>query len=186
MKTNHYDLIIIGAGAAGIMASVTAASEGKKVLLLEKLSNIAAKLKATGGGKCNLTNTLSNEEFISRFGRGGRFMRDALSLFDNKQLTGFMNQIGVATHAPDGFRIFPTSHSSSTIISGLQKEMDRVGVEVITNQRVERLLLVGSNIDGVKTQDNSYKAKNVIVATGGLGYPVLGAEGDGYTLAEEL
>ncbi len=186
MKTNHYDLIIIGAGAAGIMASVTAASEGKKVLLLEKLSNIAAKLKATGGGKCNLTNTLSNEEFISRFGRGGRFMRDALSLFDNKQLTSFMNQIGVATHAPDGFRIFPTSHSSSTIISGLQKEMDRVGVEVITNQRVERLLLVGSNIDGVKTQDNLYKAKNVIVATGGLGYPVLGAEGDGYTLAEEL
>lgn len=186
MKTNHYDLIIIGAGAAGIMASVTAASEGKKVLLLEKLSNIAAKLKATGGGKCNLTNTLSNEEFISRFGRGGRFMRDALSLFDNKQLTSFMNQIGVATYAPDGFRIFPTSHSSSTIISGLQKEMDRVGVEVITNQRVERLLLVGSNIDGVKTQDNLYKAKNVIVATGGLGYPVLGAEGDGYTLAEEL
>jgi len=186
MKTNHYDLIVIGSGAAGIMASVTAASEGKKVLLLEKLSNIATKLKATGGGKCNLTNTLSNEEFISRFGRGGRFMRDALSLFDNKQLTSFMNQIGVATHAPDGFRIFPTSHSSSTIISGLQKEMDRVGVEVITNQRVERLLLVGSNIDGVKTQDNSYKAKNVIVATGGLGYPVLGAEGDGYTLAEEL
>ena len=186
MKTNHYDLIIIGSGAAGIMASITAASEGKKVLLLEKLSNIATKLKATGGGKCNLTNTLSNEEFISRFGRGGRFMRDALSLFDNKQLTSFMNQIGVATHAPDGFRIFPTSHSSSTIISGLQKEMDRVGVEVITNQRVERLLLVGSNIDGVKTQDNLYKAKNVIVATGGLGYPVLGAEGDGYTLAEEL
>ncbi len=186
MKTNHYDLIVIGSGAAGIMASITAASEGKKVLLLEKLSNIATKLKATGGGKCNLTNTLSNEEFISRFGRGGRFMRDALSLFDNKQLTSFMNQIGVATHAPDGFRIFPTSHSSSTIISGLQKEMDRVGVEVITSQRVERLLLVGSNIDGVKTQDNSYKAKNVIVATGGLGYPVLGAEGDGYTLAEEL
>jgi len=186
MKTNHYDLIIIGAGAAGIMAAITAASEGKKVLLLEKLSKIATKLKATGGGKCNLTNTLSNEEFISRFGRGGRFMRDALYLFDNKQLISFMDKIGVATHAPDGFRIFPTSHASSTIISGLQKEMQRVGVKIITDQRVERLLLIASNIDGVKTQDSLYKAKHVIVATGGLGYPVLGAEGDGYTLAEEL
>lgn len=186
MKTIHYDLIVIGAGAAGIMASITAASEGKKVLLLEKLPNIATKLKATGGGKCNLTNTLSQEEFIARFGRGGRFMRDALSLFDNEKLITFMQRIGVQTHAPDGFRIFPISHSSSTIIARLQEEMLRVGVEVLTNQRVERVLLIGSTITGVKTQEGLYYANNVIVSTGGLGYPLLGAEGDGYTLVEEL
>ena len=186
MNEKRYNLIVIGSGAAGIIASIVAARKGQKVLLLEKLSNISSKLKATGGGRCNLTNTLSNEDFMARFGRDGRFMQDALALFDNKELVAFMDEIGVATHAPDGFRIFPTSHSSATIISGLQKEMDRVGVEVITNQRVARLLLIGHSINGVKTQDRQYHSDNVIVATGGLGYPVLGAEGDGYTLAEEL
>mgnify|MGYP002628757049 CR=1 FL=1 len=186
MNEKRYDLIVIGSGAAGIIAAIVAAREGKNVLLLEKLSNISSKLKATGGGRCNLTNTLSNEEFMARFGRDGRFMQDALALFDNKALVKFMDEIGIETHAPDGFRIFPTSHSSATIILGLQKEMDRVGVEIITNQRVERLLLIGEHIEGVKTQDAQYLADNVIVATGGLGYPVLGAEGDGYNLAEEL
>ncbi len=186
MNEDRYDLIVIGSGAAGIISAIMAAREGKIVLLLEKLSNISAKLKATGGGRCNLTNTLSNEDFMARFGRDGRFMQDALKAFDNKALVAFMDEIGIETHAPDGFRIFPTSHSSATIIAGLTKEMDRCKIKVITNQRVERLLTVGKRIDGVKTQDSSYYASAVIVATGGLGYPVLGAEGDGYTLAEEL
>ena len=186
MNEIRYDLIVVGSGAAGIIAAITASREGKNVLLLEKLSNISSKLKATGGGRCNLTNTLSNEDFMARFGRDGRFMQDALALFDNKALVAFMDEIGIETHAPDGFRIFPSSHSSATIISGLQKEMQRVGVQIITNQRVERLLLIGEKINGVKTQDTPYFSDNVILATGGLGYPVLGAEGDGYNLAEEL
>ncbi len=186
MNSKKYDLIVIGSGAAGIIAAIVAAREGKKVLLLEKLSKIASKLKATGGGRCNLTNTLSNEDFMARFGRDGRFMQDALSAFDNKALVEFMQEIGVETHAPDGFRIFPTSHSSATIIEALENEMQKVGVEVQCNQRVERLLVVGEHISGVKTQDDMLNAANVIVATGGLGYPVLGAEGDGYNLASEL
>ncbi|WP_297440523.1 NAD(P)/FAD-dependent oxidoreductase [Sulfurimonas sp.] len=186
MNKDNYDLIVIGSGAAGIIAAIVAAREGKKVLLLEKLSKIASKLKATGGGRCNLTNTLSNEEFMARFGRDGRFMQDALAAFDNKALVTFMDEIGVATHAPDGFRIFPTSHSSATIISGLENEMLRLGITIKCKQRAERLLVVGERISGVKTQDSMLKAENVIVATGGLGYPVLGAEGDGYNLANEL
>ena len=186
MNEEKYDLIVIGSGAAGIISAIVAARKGKSVLLLEKLTKISSKLKATGGGRCNLTNTLSNEDFMARFGRDGRFMQDALADFDNKELVKFMDEIGVETHAPDGFRIFPTSHSSSTIIAGLQDEMDRVGIKILTNQRVERLLLVGQHINGVKTQTDMYYAPNVIVATGGLGYPVLGAEGDGYNLAGEL
>ena len=186
MIKQRYDLIVVGSGAAGIISAIVAAREGKKVVLLEKLSQISAKLKATGGGRCNLTNTLTNEEFMSRFGRDGRFMQDALMAFDNKALVRFMDEIGVETHAPDGFRIFPTSHSSATIIEALKKEMQRVNITVVIQQRVERLLVVGKHIEGVKTQDNLYYAPNVIIATGGLGYPVLGAEGDGYTLAEEL
>ena len=186
MNREKQDVIVIGSGAAGIIAAIVAAREGKKVLLLEKLSKIASKLKATGGGRCNLTNTLSNEEFMARFGREGRFMQDALKAFDNKALVRFMDEIGVETHAPDGFRIFPTSHSAATIIEGLQKEMLRLGVSVVCNQRVIRLLATGKHIDGVKTQTDTFLAPKVIIATGGLGYPVLGAEGDGYNLASEV
>ena len=185
-KKRVFDLIVIGSGAAGIIAAIVAAREGKSVLLLEKLSKIASKLKATGGGRCNLTNTLTNEEFMARFGRNGRFMQDALAAFDNKALVSFMDEIGVATHAPDGFRVFPTSHSSMTIIAALEKEMQKLGVEIQCNQKVQRLLVVGERITGVKTETDMLNAANVIVATGGLGYPVLGAEGDGYTLANEL
>lgn len=186
MNEKVYDLIVIGSGGAGMISAIVAAREGKSVLLLEKLPKIASKLKATGGGRCNLTNTLSNEDFMARFGRDGRFMQDALSLFDHKALTAFMAEIGVETHAPDGFRIFPTSHSSATIITAFEAEMQRVGVELLCEQKVERLLSEGEHITGVKTQNAIYKCTNVIIATGGLGYPVLGAEGDGYTLASEL
>jgi len=186
MKREKYDLIVIGAGAAGIIAAITAAREGKSVLILEKLSTISAKLKATGGGRCNLTNTLDSEHFMKEFGRDGRFMQDALHAFSNQALIDFMQEIGVATHAPDGFRIFPTSHSSATIIDALLKEMQRCNIEVITKQRAQRLLTVGEHMEGVKTQERNFYASNIIVATGGLGYPQLGAEGDGYQMAEEL
>ena len=185
MKT-HYDLIVIGAGAAGIMAAITAAQQNKKVLLLEKLSQIAAKLKATGGGRCNLTNTLSNEDFMARFGRDGRFMRDALTHLDHKALQNFFHSLGVATHAPDGYRVFPTSHSSSTIIEALKKKIDTLNITLICNSRVLKLLCESEQIVGLQTDSQSFYAPCVIVATGGLGYPTLGAEGDGYTLASDL
>jgi len=186
MNRENYDLIVIGSGAAGMISAIVAARNAKKVLLLEKLPKISSKLKATGGGRCNLTNTLSNEEFMARFGRDGRFMQDAIAAFDHKKLIKFLEEIGVQTHAPDGFRVFPTSHSSATIISAFQEEMKRLNVELICEQRVERLLSEGEHITGVKTQTQTYKASHVVVATGGLGYPTLGAEGDGYTLAGEL
>jgi predicted flavoprotein YhiN len=99
----NYDVIVVGSGAAGMMSAITAANSGKKVLLLEKLKNIASKLKATGGGRCNLTNTLSNVDFMDRFGRDGRFMSEALNSLDHKELMSFFQSIGVQTHAPDGY-----------------------------------------------------------------------------------
>lgn len=183
---NRYDLIVIGTGAAGMMAAIISARRGNKVLLLEKLSKIASKLKATGGGRCNLTNTLSNEDFMSRFGRDGRFMQDALGAFDHKALVNFFAEIGVETHAPDGYRIFPTSHSSATIISALEEELQGLGVDLLCSQKVEQLLYEDNQITGVQTQNQTFNALHVVVATGGLGYPVLGAEGDGYTLASKL
>ena len=181
-----YDLIVIGSGAAGMISAITAARAGKNVLLLEKLSKLGSKLKATGGGRCNLTNTLENEDFMARFGREGRFMTPALQAFDHKRLRDFFTELGVESHAPDGYRVFPITHNAQTILTALETEMSKQGVEVICSQRVEELLFDNEKIQGAKTQDKEYKASNVIVATGGMGYPVLGAEGDGYPLAESV
>jgi len=182
----NYDLIVIGAGASGIMAAIVAAKDAKKVLLLEKLPQIAAKLKATGGGRCNLSNTLSDEDFMQKFGRDGRFMQDALKAFNHEDLKEFFKNIGVTTHAPDGFRIFPTSHNSSSIIKALQDEMLKLNIEILNSQKVVQIIQKDSKITTVKTQTHSFKTTHVVVASGGLGYPVLGAEGDGYEIAKEL
>ena len=181
-----YQLIVIGSGAAGMMAAITAAREGKSVLLLEKLSKIGAKLKATGGGRCNLTNTLSNEEFMSRFGRDGRFMSPALEALDHKALMAFFKDIGVESHAPDGYRVFPITHSSSTIINAMEQEMQNLGVTVLCSQKVVSLEHDGQRVQGVSTQTDTFYADAVVIASGGLGYPVLGAEGDGYPMAEAV
>jgi len=180
-----YDLIVIGAGASGMVASITAARLGKSVLLLEKLPRIGAKLKASGGGRCNLTNTLPNDEFIARFGRDGRFMTHALEMMDYQGLQRFFAKIGVETHAPDGFHIFPIGHSSATIITALDSEMKRCGVEVLCSTRVTELLRDEHSAIGVMTSSGRFDARDIIIATGGMGYPQLGSDGDGYRLASD-
>lgn len=188
---NIYDVIVIGAGPAGIMASISAAKENKSVLLIEKLSKIAAKLKATGGGKCNLTNTLSSEEFMSRFGKNGRFMSHALDAFTATDLRDFFASIGVETIARDGFRVFPLEHSSGIILKALDDELERLkvdvkcSIEIQTIQKLDDIFIINTNSDS-KTNTNTFKAKNIILATGGLGYPTLGATGDGYIFAKEF
>ncbi len=181
-----YDLIVVGSGAAGMMSAIVAARAGKSVLLLEKLSKLGAKLKATGGGRCNLTNTLSNEEFIKGFGREGRFMMPALESFDSQALRAFFKEIGVETHAPDGHRVFPLTHSSSTILDALENEMKRLDVEIQTSVKVEAVRFESESVIGVESSAGPMGASHVIIATGGMGYPILGAEGDGHDMAQSL
>ncbi len=168
------------------MAAITVAKKYPAVLLLEKLPKIAAKLKATGGGRCNLTNTLSNEDFMARFGREGRFMTPALKALNQEALQNFFNDLGVKTHAPDGFRVFPVGHDAMSIIKALKEEIERLNIEVICSQRVEALEHNQEHITAVITQDSTYLTSNIILASGGMGYPVLGAEGDGYPLAKSV
>jgi len=169
-----------------MIAAITAARNGMQVLVLEKLSHPGAKLKATGGGRCNLTNRLDTETLMERFGKQGRFMQAALEAFDAEDLTSFFDKLGVETHAPDGFHVFPVSHKAETIVNAMISEMKRLGVGILTGQRVTEIQTSGKYIRGVQTATAFYPAHNVLIATGGRGYPVLGSEGDGYTLAEAL
>jgi hypothetical protein len=185
-EKNNYDLIVVGAGPAGMMAAIVAAQKKQRVLLLEKLPHIATKLKATGGGRCNLTNTLDKEQFMAHFGRDGRFMREALEAFFSKELRTFLESLGVETHAPDGFRVFPSNHKSTTIIDAMQKEMEKLGIYIICKQKVTKILIKEGSIEGVETEEDTFFSPRLVLATGGMGYPQLGAEGDGYPMVEAL
>ena len=180
-----YDLIVIGAGPAGIFASISAREDKRRVLLLEKMPQIALKLKATGGGKCNLTNTLKQDEFVAKFGRNGRFIEKALNVFSQKDLQDFFASIGVPTIARDGFRVFPINHSSSLILDALNRKLEDENIEVKTSIKIEKIEKI-DDIFVVSSQNGSFKSKNLVLATGGLGYPTLGANGDGYIFSSSF
>ncbi|NKQ41432.1 MAG: NAD(P)/FAD-dependent oxidoreductase [Sulfurovum sp.] len=184
-KTELYDLVIIGAGAAGMMAAIAAAEGGIKVLILEKLPKIATKLKATGGGKCNISNTLANEAFMEAFGREGRFMQYALESLDQQALRDFFATLGIETDVLDGLRIFPVGHQSQSIIGALANEISRLGVVIHCNSKIMKTVYTDKNFN-VYTNKEVYQTPKLIIATGGKGYPQLGAEGDGYKLAASL
>ena len=190
MNNSKYDVIIIGSGAAGMIAAITAAKASKSVLLIEQQNKLGPKLKATGAGKCNLSNTLDNSAFMDSFGRNGKFMSEALSLLNHKDLISFFDEIGVKTHSPDGFRIFPVTHNSGTIIKAMENELIKQKVTIQNNTKVEQLLFENEEMVGVSClYDYSiikFLSSKIIVATGGLGFPSLGANGDGYSFAKNL
>lgn len=181
-----YDVVVIGSGAAGMMSAITASKAQKKVLLLEKMPKIGLKLKATGGGKCNITNMLELDDFINSFGKQGRFMRDALSRFYHDDLLRFLSDIGLQTHAPDGFRVFPITHNSKSVLDVLITEMKKLNVDIKCSQNVQKIGIGNSQIYNIYTKTDIYKSQNIIIATGGLGYSILGSSGDGYRFAKSL
>lgn len=181
-----YDLIVVGSGAAGLAGAIKAGRAGKKVLLLEKLSQIATKLKATGGGRCNLSNTLDNTSFMQSFGKNGRFMTTAINKMNHLDLMDFFTSLNLETHIPDGFRIFPVTHSSTTVINALHDELNRLNVEVLCDEKVEDIIINKQTITSIKTQNNTYLTHNILLATGGMGYPKMGATGDGFTIVKKL
>ena len=179
-----YDLVVVGSGAAGMISAIIAARNNLDVIILEQQEKLGPKLKATGGGRCNLTNTLSNEDFMNSFGKNGKFMYDALKDFNHQDLINFLEEIGVETHIPDGFKVFPVTHNSSTIIKALEQELINEDVEIAYSTKAEDIVFEDSCVKSVKTNKGNINTSKVIVATGGLGYPKLGANGDGYVFAQ--
>lgn len=181
------DIIVIGAGAAGMMAALTAAERGRRVLLLEKMDQAGRKLRLTGKGRCNLTNTAVLKDFISHIGSDGRFMRNSFSQFFNQELMQFFESHGVPLVIERGSRVFPQSGKSLDIflalINALEKHPD---VTILKNTAVRNLVIEEGRAVGVRLQNGeTHRAKSILIATGGLSYPTTGSTGAGYTMAAE-
>jgi predicted Rossmann fold flavoprotein len=181
-----FDVLIVGAGPAGLSAAIQTAEAGARVRVLERMPRAGAKLLATGGGHCNLTNVATAEEMMAAFGRQGKFMRDALAFMDGAGLREFMHGLGVPTLVDvDGFHVFPASRSARDVHGALLRRACAAGVDVVCNARIRRLILREGRIAGVATATEEMPCRNLLLATGGRGYPGLGGGSDGYDLAHE-
>ncbi len=181
----EYDLIAIGSGPAGLMAAVTAAKNGARVMVLECLLSAGRKLLATGFGKCNLTNILPPEEMARRFRANPRLIRPALLAFPPEELRKWFHDRGVPTRVTDGFHVFPESERARDILVALLNETQRLGVEIRCNTPALELLQKDGAVTGVMTPDGPLHCRRLVLACGGNGYPELGGRGAGYRLAAQ-
>ena len=183
-----YDIVIIGAGAAGLMAATIAAEKQQKILLIEKMDQAGRKLRITGKGRCNLTNTSPIKEFISHIGSDGRFMRNAFSMFFNNELMQFFEQKGVTLNIERGSRVFPQSGKALDIFLALINGIERnKNITILKNTSATELITSPAGIAGVVLSNGTTVAANkVILATGGKSYPLTGSTGEGYTLAKNV
>ena len=181
-----FDIIVVGGGTSGLMASVTAAANGKRVLLLDKNPSLGKKLLLTGGTRCNVTNSHPVDDIIRHIPGNGRFLHSAFSQFDNKDIVQFFESRGVTLKEEDHGRLFPTTDSAKTILNTFIEEIKQQHVTVRTNIRVTKLLGTDA-IEGVELETGErITSSAVIVTTGGKSYPKTGSTGDGYSLVTPL
>ena len=184
----QYDLVIIGGGASGLMAAIAAAEKQQKILLVEKMEQAGRKLRITGKGRCNLTNTSPIKEFISHIGSDGRFMRNAFSMFFNSELMQFFEEKGVELNIERGSRVFPKSGKALDIFLALINTIERnKNITILKNTSATDLIVSPDGIAGVTINNGKnidIAAPKVILATGGKSYPLTGSTGDGYSLAK--
>ncbi|MGD2176487.1 MAG: NAD(P)/FAD-dependent oxidoreductase [Anaerolineae bacterium] len=180
-------VIVVGAGAAGLMAAGQSAAHGAQTLLLEKMDRPGVKLSITGQGRCNITNVDPIPEAINRFAAGAYFVRPALYSFSNDDLRAFFAELGVPTEVQRGGRVFPASEDARDIVTALVRWLGRQGVTLRVKSSVKRLIVEGDRVTGVYVADGrEYRADGVIIATGGASYPATGSTGDGYRLAKSV
>jgi hypothetical protein len=180
-------LIVVGAGPAGLMAAGQGAVAGAETVLLEKMDRPGVKLRITGQGRCNITNVDPIRDAIQHFAAGGYFVRPALYRFSNDDLRGFFAQRGVPTEVQRGGRVFPVSEDARDVVAALTDWIQELGVTLRTQSAVKELIVEGGRMTGVRIADGrAYRGSAVIIATGGASYPATGSSGDGYQLAEAV
>lgn len=183
-------IVIVGGGAAGMMAAIHAAREGAEVTLFEKNEKLGKKLFITGKGRCNLTNACDMEDFFGNIISNEKFLYSALYSFDNEMAMQFFAGLGLKLKTERGERVFPVSDHSSDVIRVLEKELNRQSVRVYQNTAVDSLLLSEDGqercVCGVRLEDGrEFSADRVLLATGGVSYPSTGSTGDGHRMARE-
>lgn len=177
-------VIVVGGGAAGMMACHAASLCGHQVTLLEKNEKLGKKIYITGKGRCNLTNASDMEVIFANVMSNKKFLYSAFYTFDNNQVIDLFETNGMATKTERGNRVFPVSDHSSDVIATMARILKNDGVEVKLNTTVDRLIIKDNKACGVVVNKKEIYADNVIVCTGGLSYPSTGSTGDGYRFAE--
>ena len=179
-------VVVIGGGAAGLMAAVIAGREGAKVTLLEKMNYVGKKMGITGKGRCNITNACDMSEFIKNTPGNGKFLYGAYERFTNEDLLQLLHDAGLETKVERGGRVFPASDSALDVRNTFMKLMKQYGVDVHLEEPVKKILVDDGTVTGVVTDKESYHADAVVIATGGKSYPATGSTGDGYILATQV
>ncbi len=178
-------VLIVGGGAAGMMAAIAAAGNGHKVHVYEKNEKLGKKLFITGKGRCNLTNACDMETLFSSVISNPKFLYSAFYGFTNEQVIAFFESLGLRTKTERGNRVFPLSDHSSDVIRVLEREMGRLGVQVHLRSEVQEVLTEENIFSGLILRNGKKAEGNAcIIATGGLAYPSTGSTGDGYRFAE--
>ena len=180
------DVIVVGGGAAGLMAAGRAAQIGSSVLLLEKTDSCGKKILVSGKTRCNLTNSAELKNFISMYGENGRFLFSAFHNFFRPELLDFFNNHGLATKVERGGRLFPVSDDAHDVVRVFQKYLAENKVQIKLNSKVIEVIIKDNTVCGVKTQNGSYRCKAVILAAGGATWPSTGSTGDGYKISAAL
>lgn len=187
MKTNEkYDVIVVGAGSSGLMASVAASEHGAKVLLLDKGSKLGRKLGISGGGRCNVTNAKEIDELVKNIPGNGRYLYSALSTFNNKDIIVFFEELGIKLKEEDNGRMFPVTDKAQTVVDALVGKIRTQGVTIRVNSPVEQVNYKDGEAIGVTLRSGEViDGSSVIIAVGGKSVPQTGSTGDGYAWAEE-
>jgi predicted Rossmann fold flavoprotein len=183
-RQNDRIVAIVGGGAAGMMAALTAAQNGAAVMLFERTGRLGKKLRITGKGRCNVTNDCDTNEFLTNVMTNPRFLYAALNRFSTADTKDFFEAQGVPLKTERGRRVFPVSDRAADIVSALADACREAGVRVVY-ERVKSLWIEDGALAGVVTSAGEHRADAVIVCTGGKSYPLTGSDGDGYRLAQE-
>ena len=178
-------VIVIGGGAAGMMAAIRASENGAQVFIAERNERLGKKLRITGKGRCNLTNQCSRDEFLANVPTNPRFLYTALAAMDQTDTMAFFEGLGVPLKVERGNRVFPVSDRADDIANALVDRCRALGVTIL-HTRVQSILQENGNVTGIRTAEGDLNADAVILATGGKSYPGTGSDGDGYRMAKEL
>ncbi|NBI30108.1 BaiN/RdsA family NAD(P)/FAD-dependent oxidoreductase [Chengkuizengella marina] len=181
-----YDVIVIGGGPAGLMASISASENGAKVLLIDKGNKLGRKLAISGGGRCNVTNAHEVDEIIKNIPGNGRFLFSAFSNFNNQDIIQFFENLGIQLKEEDRGRMFPVSDKAMTVVRTLINKAKDLGVHIKTNSPVNQVIYANQQTKGIELQTGeTIKSNAIIIAAGGKSVPHTGSTGDGYAWAKD-